>query len=193
MNDILGTSQLLLASKSPRRSTLLESAGIPFKVIKCDWDEVYDPEMSVHSIPQFLAYQKALFVKDQLSKNNIILTADTVVVQNGKLLGKPEDKGDAIKTLTSLSNKSHTVITGTTFMSDSKIINTSCSSTVEFCELSNKEIMNYVEEDAPFDKAGSYGIQDWIGICKIKSIKGSYHNVMGLPTHIVYSVLKSWK
>jgi septum formation protein len=192
MNDLLGANELLLASKSPRRSDLLKSIGIPFTTISCEWDEEFDSSMDIHAVPQFLAYVKALYVKDQIKDGQIVLTADTVVIQDGRVLGKPKDKEDAERTLHHLSNNTHKVITGTTFMSKSKTVNTSCMSVVDFMEISNDEIEQYIEEFKPFDKAGSYGIQDWIGICKIKSIKGSYHNIMGLPTHIVYEVLKAW-
>ncbi|MEE9372765.1 MAG: Maf family nucleotide pyrophosphatase [Saprospiraceae bacterium] len=192
MIDLLYKKKLLLASKSPRRSDLLKAANIPFKVITCDWDETFDDGIDVKQVPQYLSYHKALHVRDQLKEDQIILTADTVVIMGNRLLGKPTNKKDAISTLTTLSDASHDVITGITVMSTNKTVNASCTSTVTFGKLLKSEINDYVTEYNPFDKAGSYGIQDWIGICKIKSIKGSYHNIMGLPTHIVYQILKVW-
>lgn len=192
MIDILNKNNLLLASKSPRRSELLRNAGIPFTIIKCDWDEDYDEDMDVTKVPQFLSYHKALHVRDELNQNDIILTADTVVIKDGKLLGKPKNRKEALETIENLSNTSHQVITGITVMSTDKTVNASSTSDVHFDPLSNAEIESYVDECKPYDKAGSYGIQDWIGICKIKSISGSYHNIMGLPTHMVYAILKAW-
>ena len=192
MIDILKNFELLLASKSPRRSELLQAAGIPFKLIKCDWNEKYDPKMRIHFVPQYLSYQKALNSSNKLRKDQIILAADTVVIKGKKLIGKPKDKTEAIGVLQALSNKTHKVISGITLMSKIKTVNASCTTKVKIDTLSPEEIEKYIETFQPFDKAGSYGIQDWIGVCKVSSIQGSYHNIMGLPTHLVYKILSIW-
>lgn len=192
MIDILDTHKIILASKSPRRKEIMTLARIPFTLIESDWEETYDSEMDVYQVPQYLSYQKADSVKVQISEKDILISADTVVIKNGQLIGKPIDKSEAENTLRDLSGDTHDVITGVTIMSYDKTINISCKSVVHFMSMTDDEISFYIKEYHPFDKAGSYGIQDWVGLCKIKSIEGSYHNIMGLPIHMVYSILSSW-
>jgi len=192
MLDILKGQTLLLASKSPRRKELLEKAQIPFTQISANWEENYDPKMNAYEVPQYLSYHKAEHIKDQLKRNEILLTADTIVIQNNQVLGKPKDRNEAFLTIQSLSDDTHDVVTGITLMSLDKTVNASCFSSVDMMSLSNNEIYNYIDQYEPYDKAGSYGIQDWIGICKIRSIQGSYHNIMGLPVHLVQNILSVW-
>ena len=192
MIELLKGKELLLASKSPRRKELLEKSLIPFTLITADWEESYDPEMSAHDVPQYLSYHKAEHIKDQLKPNQILLTADTVVILENEVVGKPKNREDAIRTIEMLSANTHEVVTGITLMSLEKTVNASCLSVVDFMPLTKSEIESYVDQFEPFDKAGSYGIQDWIGFVKIQSINGSYHNIMGLPTHMVYEILRIW-
>jgi len=192
MHNILKSYELLLASKSPRRRELMDGTRIPYQLIECDWDEIYDPNMKLKKVPQFLSYQKAQFAGKELKEHQIILAADTVVIKGKKLLGKPKDKNEALKVLKMLSGSKHIVITGITLMSKLKTINASCTSKVKIDKMTETEIEEYIDTFQPFDKAGSYGIQDWIGICKVSEIRGSYHNIMGLPTHLVYKILSIW-
>ena len=192
MLDILKDHTLLLASKSPRRRNLLREAGIPFKLIECDWPEQYDPQMDPVQVPQYLAYHKALNVKDQLEKQQILLTADTVVIHRENILGKPKDRNQAIKILTELSNDLHTVVTGITLMSKIKTVNSKAISHVRFAPLSIAEIEHYVNTEEVMDKAGAYAIQGWMGHCKVVRLEGTHPNVMGLPVHLIYSILQNW-
>lgn len=192
MIEILNSHTLLLASKSPRRRHLLKEAGIPFELIESDWPEVYDPKMDLQQVPQFLAYHKALNVKNLLKEKDILLTADTVVIHNNRILGKPKDRQNAINMLSELSDDVHTVVTGITLMSTTKTINAKSVSKVHFDKLSRNEVLNYVDTQDVMDKAGAYAIQGWMGHCKVKHLEGTHPNVMGLPVHLVYSILNSW-
>lgn len=192
MLDILGQNELLLASKSPRRKDLLQRARISFELISSDWEEKHDPKMDVRHVPKYLAYNKANAIRSNIKENQILLTADTVVIRKNELLGKPKNEDEARTMLKKLSGKKHHVITGITLMSLAKTVNCSAVTKVQFDHLTNQEIDYYIWHDRPLDKAGAYGIQDWIGVCKIKKIKGNYENVMGLPVHLVYAILSQW-
>lgn len=182
----------ILGSQSPRRKDLLSSMGIPFEVRVSEVEENFDEEMDVRLVAAYLAEKKALALIDSLNQNDILLTADSTVICEEKIYNKPFDEEDAFNMLQSLSGKTHEVITGVWIGNSEFRHSFSASTFVEFAELSDQEILYYIRRDKPFDKAGSYGIQDWLGTTKVKSIQGSYTNVMGLPTERVFEVLKKY-
>ena len=187
---------IILASQSPRRKMLLEWAEISFEVIVKHTDENYPPGLSLSETAIHIAQNKALAVKSyvqdayhgQLSKKTI-LAADTIVVVDGKLVGKPRDRNDAVSILRSLSGRDHQVITGVVILHGEGEIVFSDSTEVVFHPLSDKQIEFYVDKYEPYDKAGAYAIQEWIGVVGIKSIKGDFYNVMGLPVSRVIQAL----
>ncbi|MFT5998283.1 MAG: septum formation protein [Neolewinella sp.] len=184
---------LILASKSPRRSYLLEQAGIPFTVRTADVEEVYPPETPVLEVAPYLAALKAEGAMHLLkSDEEVLLTADSVVIVDGKIYGKPANREEAVETLRTLSGRQHTVVTGCCLKSRSKQEVFSGVSEVYFSTISDAEIDWYIDACRPFDKAGSYGIQEWVGLAKIKRIDGTYPNVMGLPVNLVYEHLIAW-
>jgi septum formation protein len=184
---------LILASKSPRRSYLLEQAGIPFTVRTADVEEVYPPETPVLEVAPYLAALKAEGAMHLLkSDEEVLLTADSVVIVDGKIYGKPANREEAMETLRTLSGRQHTVVTGCCLKSRSKQEVFSGVSEVYFSTISDAEIDWYIDACRPFDKAGSYGIQEWVGLAKIKRIDGTYPNVMGLPVNLVYEHLIAW-
>lgn len=181
---------LILASASPRRISLLKELNLTFDVLPLDVDEVYPPYLSDHEVARYLANLKAdAFPAEKLTKKTILITADTIVFLNDEVLGKPDDREHAIEMLRTLSGKMHKVITGVCLRSKNKSIIFSNETDVYFCNLSEDEIIWYVDQFKPFDKAGSYGIQEWIGYIGIEKIEGSYFNVMGLPVQQLYSEL----
>lgn len=179
---------IILASKSPRRKELLELLDIPFSIEVREIEEIFSKDLELEKVAEYLAKLKAS-VYDSVQKNQVVITADTVVLYKGKILGKPKNLSEAKKMLYSLSNSSHQVITGVCIKSSEKIISFSSSTTVHFKKLSEKEINYYVESYKPYDKAGSYGIQEWIGAIGITKIEGSYFNVVGLPVQELYKQL----
>ena len=185
-------SKILLASKSPRRSQLLREAGFNFRVATKEVEENYPADMPVEQVPEFLACKKANAAISLLESGEVILTADTVVVLGNTILGKPTDAADARQMLRSLSGITHIVITGVCLKNKEKQHSFIKESTVHLFDLSDEEIDFYIENYKPFDKAGAYGIQEWLGHCKIKKIEGSYPNVMGLPVAMVYAALQEW-
>ncbi|HWA33016.1 MAG TPA: Maf family nucleotide pyrophosphatase [Cyclobacteriaceae bacterium] len=176
---------LILASTSPRRQFLMKEAGFEFRVEKPDADESFPDYMPVEMVPRFLAEKKAEAFKSRL-KDEIVMTADTVVIINGKILNKPADTTEAINMLTALSGKTHKVITAVCLLSQEKQDLFHDTTKVTFKNLTSDEIEFYIDTCKPFDKAGSYGAQDWLGMVGIEKINGSYFNVMGLPMHKVY-------
>ncbi len=180
---------IILASKSPRRKQLLEKLGVEFKIIESDFDESSIPVTSPETYTQTLAFSKAKSVFDKTG--GIVIGADTVVYFNGKIIGKPKNKQDAINTLLSLSGKSHEVITGYAVISNKKTVLGYEKSTVLFNDLSLEFINSYVETGLPLDKAGSYGVQDGFEI--VNKITGSYDNVVGLPTEKISQILAELK
>lgn len=179
-----------MASRSPRRQMLLNGLDLIFEVKVKNTKEIYPEEMHYLEVPEYLARLKAgAFVREDLSKNSIIITADTIVVLDGEIIGKPKDKEDAKKMIQRLSGKEHTVITGVCLTSRDQQVVFSSQSEVLFRELNESDIDYYVEEYNPLDKAGSYGIQEWIGYIAIEKIKGSFYNVMGLPTQLLFEEL----
>lgn len=185
------TRPIILASKSPRRQQLLQSAGIPFQLKPLDVEEDFPEEMAVEQVAAFLARKKAQaaaaagFIKDQ----EIILAADSIVVLGDIIFGKPKDYEDAVDILKNLSGNIHRVITGVCLLSRDKERTFSGISKVHFATLSREEIDFYLENYQPYDKAGAYAIQEWIGMCKIQRIEGTYSNIMGLPMEQVYREL----
>jgi septum formation protein len=178
----------ILASQSPRRKQLLEWAEMSFEIIVKSTDESFPDGLLMEEIPIHIARQKAIAVKENLQTafhqvyaKKPILAADTVVVLDGKIIGKPTDRKNAIQILTSLSGKTHHVITGVVILYESAEVAFSDVTEVEFHPLSNDQIEFYVDQYAPYDKAGAYAIQEWIGVVGIKSVKGDFYNVMGLP------------
>ncbi|MCU4176174.1 Maf-like protein [Carboxylicivirga sp. N1Y90] len=186
--------KLILASQSPRRQELLKQLDIPFEVlVKPDVDEVYPQEMPSDEVPEFLAQHKAKAYAEELKNDEtIVITADTIVVCNGKILGKPIDTADAFRMLQTLSNNEHEVITGVALSSSQKQYCFSVSTKVFFKALTDDEINHYICNYKPFDKAGAYGIQEWIGMVGIERIEGSYFNVVGLPVQKLYQELQNF-
>ncbi len=182
-------NNLILASNSPRRKQLLIEAGFEFSVKTIPFDEVFPEEMDTGKVAEFLAVEKNHAHRSAF-KNGTILTADTVVVFNNNILGKPKDSGEAIKVLQLLSGKIHQVITGVCISNEEKEMSFSNQTEVKFHQLTDEEINHYVSSFPPLDKAGSYGIQDWIGLIGVEWIKGSFYNVVGLPVDQVYKTLK---
>lgn len=184
--------KLVLASQSPRRKELLAGLGLDFEVRVKQVNEDFPMELPALEVAQYLAKKKADAFLLDLSSGEIVLTSDTVVVLDGVILGKPADASEARAMLTALSGKSHRVVTGLSITSAIKQETHSDVATVYFRNLSDEEIDFYVENFKPFDKAGSYGIQEWIGFIGVEKIEGSFFTVMGLPLHLVYQVLKTW-
>lgn len=180
---------LILASNSPRRREIMQNAGFEFTVKVKPTDESFSSEMPVEEVPVYLAKTKAECFKDEI-QNEIILCADTVVIVDGKILNKPANATEAKAMLQLQSGKTHRVITGVCIMTNEETITFSDTTFVTFKELSDSEIDYYIKTCKPFDKAGSYGVQDFIGMIGIPSITGSFYTVMGLPIHLVYENLK---
>ena len=182
---------VILASNSPRRRELLAGLGIPFEVkVLPDIDEHYPDALPVSQIAEYIAQEKAEAYKAVMADNDLIITADTIVVVNGQVLGKPSDADDARRMLHCLSNKTHQVITGVCLLTANRQRHFSVLTDVTFKLLTDEEIDFYIEHYRPFDKAGAYGIQEWIGFVGVTAIKGSYFNVMGLPVQRIYDELQ---
>lgn len=183
--------QLILASASPRRKELLAGLNIPFEVRLIDGiDETYPSELPINEVPLYISQKKAAAYKANVSPQTIVLTADTVVVCNEQILGKPIDEADARRMLQMLSGKTHRVITGVTLLVEGNSKSFSVATDVTFKPLSAAEIDYYIRTFKPFDKAGAYGIQEWIGYIGVTAINGSYFNVMGLPVQRIYEELR---
>lgn len=182
---------ILLASNSPRRRELLGGLGIRFSVASLpDVDESYPSALQGGDIPAYISRKKASSYRSLMKENTLLITADTIVWLNGKVYGKPKDKAEAKSMLHDLSGKVHTVFTGVTICTKETERTFTVASEVTFAVLDDEEIDYYVETFQPLDKAGSYGVQEWIGYVGVKSINGSYFNVMGLPVHRLYKELK---
>ena len=182
--------QIILASQSPRRAELLKQLGLDFSLDSKSVEEVYPEGLNNVEIAIYLSQLKAapyhIEIKDT---NKLVITSDTIVCIENEVLGKPNDRNDAISMLKKLSGRSHEVITGVTLMSTRKSASFSASTKVFFKDLPNNEIEYYVDEFKPYDKAGAYGIQEWIGMTGIEKIEGSYFNVVGLPVQKLYTEL----
>jgi len=183
--------RIILASGSPRRQQMLKDAGILFEIRIKDYPEKYDANLKGKEIAEFLAEQKASLFKSEISDNEIIITADTVVWCNNEVLGKPADKDDARHMIKMLSGNTHEVITGVSLLSTRSQKTFSDTTRVTFEKMSDEEIDFYINGYKPFDKAGAYGIQEWIGLRYCSRIEGSYFNVVGLPVNRLVKELKS--
>jgi septum formation protein len=181
--------QIILASKSPRRQHLLKELGLHFEVRTKDTDESFPPHLQGAEIPEFLSKKKAEAFEKELKPDELLITADTVVWIENQVLNKPEDHADAVSMLRLLSGKMHQVFTGVCLKTTQMTRVFSAETKVYFKDLSDAEIEHYITHSKPFDKAGSYGAQDWIGLVGVKRIEGTYFNVMGLPMHELYQEL----
>lgn len=183
---------IILASKSPRRQELLTLLGIDFRIVLKDVDETFPEGLSPVDIALYISEKKARAF-DELVNDEIVITADTIVVIDGKILGKPENELHALEILTTLSGRMHEVITAVSLLRNGKIHSFYEVSEVVFRELTREQIEYYIKTGNPMDKAGAYGIQEWIGLVAIEKINGSYTNVVGLPTHRLYQELCNLK
>ena len=188
---------IILASQSPRRKTLLEWAEVPFEVIVKETAENFPDDLPIPEVPVYIALNKALAVQQHVQtafhgvyKQSIILAADTVVVLDNRIIGKPADRAEAIQTLKALSGKTHRVITGVVLLKEDERISFADTTAVSFHEISDEDIEFYVDKYQPYDKAGAYAIQEWIGVAGIQKIHGDFYNVMGLPVSRVLQELK---
>ena len=182
----------ILGSNSPRRKEILKEIGLDFSVYPSNIEENFNKDIKLENIGTFLAEKKANAIKNKLKENDILITADTTVIHNNEILSKPEKILQAKEMLNKLSGKSHKVITGVCLLSKNKKCTFSCETIVTFNNLEIKEIEFYINKFKPFDKAGSYGIQEWIGLIGIEKIEGSYTNVVGLPASMLYTKLKKF-
>ena len=181
---------IILGSGSPRRKELLGELGFEFEVdTRNTFEEVYSEDTPQERIPEVLSEGKSLGFHRNLTENEILITSDTLVLCEGRVMGKPRDREDAVDMLKALSGKSHKVITAVTFRNSERIKTVSDTAIVHFKELKDNEIDYYIDNYRPFDKAGAYGIQEWIGYIGIDRIEGSYFTIMGLPVHLVYELL----
>lgn len=185
--------KIILASNSPRRQELLRGLGVAFEIRVKPVDESYPQHLSLHEVALFLCEKKAMaFSESELGNDELLITADTIVCLENEILNKPSDRSHAIEMLNKLSGKNHSVITGVCLRSKNKIHSFYESTEVYFKNLSLEEIGFYVDKFMPYDKAGAYGIQEWIGIAGIERIDGSYFNVVGLPTARLYEELQNF-
>ena len=184
--------EIILGSQSPRRRELMAGLDLPFTAITIDADESYPASLQAGDIPYYISRAKARAYENQLLPNQLLITADTIVWLDGRMLGKPHDDAEAISMLRDLSGKTHQVYTAVTFAQKGKELDTIVDKTdVTFADLSEEEIISYVRKYRPFDKAGAYGVQEWIGYVACSAMNGSYFNVMGLPVHKVYEYIKN--
>ncbi len=193
MLDNLRGYNIVLASKSPRRQELLKGIGVDFTILTKEVDESYSSRLPLIDVAPFLSLKKAKAFEDaELPVDYLVITADTVVIVENEILGKPKDRDDAVRMLNLLSGKAHKVVTGVTVHTKDKTKTFSVTSKVEFEQLEPHEIDYYIDELKPYDKAGAYGVQEWIGYIGVCNVEGSYYNVMGLPTQKLYKVLKNF-
>jgi septum formation protein len=185
----LNDYKIILASRSPRRQQLLSELGLKFDVVVKDYDESYPRGLTGEEIARYIAYRKAASFENELPENTIVIAADTIVWCNDKVLGKPVNKEDAFVILKEISGNTHEVITGVSLRSMSKEITFTESTKVTFEPFSVEEMEYYIDNYKPYDKAGAYGIQEWIGIIACSHIDGSYFNVVGLPVQRLYKEL----
>jgi septum formation protein len=188
--DNLNNYNIILASRSPRRQQLLRELGLKFNIVIKDYNEIYPEGLKGEEIARYVCREKAMVFKNEISDNEIVITADTIVWCNNKVLGKPLDYEDAVSILEEISGNTHEVITGVCIYSYYKEITFSVSTKVTFDTLSGEEISYYIDKFKPYDKAGAYGIQEWIGIIACSHIEGSYFNVVGLPVQRLYRELE---
>lgn len=192
--------EIILGSQSPRRRELMAGLDLPFTAINIDANETYPAELQAGDIPYYISRAKAQAYASQLKEDQLLITADTIVWLDGQMLGKPHDEAEAVAMLRALSGKTHQVYTAVTFANKSQITNDKSQivlstivdkTDVTFKELTDEEIQHYVTKYRPMDKAGAYGVQEWIGYIACTGMNGSYFNVMGFPVHRVYEELKN--
>ena len=181
----------MLASKSPRRKELLGMLDVPFEIrVKDGIDESYPADMPAVEVAEYLSRLKGRAYAEDIRENEMVITADTIVILDGKIYGKPKNEDDAIYMLMQLQGRTHIVASGVCVATKEKIVSFTTTTEVTFAPLSREEATWYVEKYRPLDKAGAYGIQEWIGCAAVARIDGSFYNVMGLPVHQLYNVLK---
>ena len=186
----IGNRKIILGSASPRRKELLQGLDIDFEVDTCnDFEEIYSDDTPHEKIPEVLSEGKSFGFHRELKDNEILITSDTLVLCEDKVMGKPRDREDAYKMLKLLSGRPHKVITAVTLRDSERHSTFSDTAKVYFKNLTDSEIYYYIDNFKPFDKAGAYGIQEWIGYIGIEKIEGSYFNIMGFPVHLVYQEL----
>ena len=183
--------KVFLASKSPRRRELLAGMGVDFEILTTDVEETYDPSWSPEQIVMHLSKLKLSPIEmSQYAPKSLFIACDTIVVVDGEIIGKPRDRGDAVRMLNMLSGHTHTVYSGLTVATPQKQLTDYRATEVVFDTLSDDMIQYYIDTYKPFDKAGSYGVQEWIGYVGIREVRGSYYNVMGLPTRLLWTMLE---
>lgn len=187
----LKDKKILLASKSPRRQELLKALGISFEIVLVNCDETYPNHLKNEKITDFISETKAK-AYSELKKNEILITADTLVVLDDQIMGKPKNEAHAFEMIKSLSQNTHQVYTSVSIKSIDQLITISDKTEVSFDFISDDEINYYIENYKPMDKAGAYGIQEWLGFAKVSKIVGCYYNVMGLPLNKLYHTLKKF-
>ena len=191
MLDNLNKYNVVLASNSPRRKELLQRLGIPFKVRTLfGIDESYPDTLRGEDIVRYISRNKANAYRSSMGPDELLITADTIVYLQGEVMGKPHDADDARRMLRALAGQVHQVITGVTIITANDMENFAVTSQVKFSDLSDDEINYYVDRYLPLDKAGAYGIQEWIGLVAVEELRGSYFNVVGLPIQRLYQALK---
>jgi septum formation protein len=191
LKEKLKNYTIILASGSPRRQQFFKDLDLDFEIRVKEIEEIYPDDLKGVAITNYLAELKSNAFEGELQPNDLLITSDTIVWLNGNALGKPEDYDDAVQILKSLSNATHEVITSVCFKTMSNTVTLNDSTKVTFNTLTENEIRYYLDNYKPFDKAGAYGIQDWIGLVGILKVEGSYTNVVGLPTHLVYDYLNN--
>lgn len=190
MLDNLRPYKIFLASKSPRRRELLQLLRVPFTILNIGGiDESYPDDIPLTDVPQYISDKKAEVYRSRLQDKELVITADTMVISGNHILGKPMDGEDAVRMLLLLAGKTHQVVTGVTIVTRDFKKSFSTATDVTFAEISEEEIRYYVSNFQPFDKAGAYGIQEWIGAVAVSGINGSFYNVMGLPVHRLFREL----
>ncbi len=188
----LSNYRIILASNSPRRKELLGGLGLKFEVRTIPGiDESYPSDLKGEDIPKYISGQKAKAYRDSMADDELIITADTIVYVDGEVLGKPKDADDARRMFHLMRGRTHEVITGVSIVTKEKTIQFATTTKVTFADLTDEEIDYYINNYKPFDKAGAYGIQEWIGYVGITGIEGSYYNVVGLPVQRLYTELKN--
>ena len=183
---------IVLGSNSPRRRDILTQMGIKFEVRVCEEEEKYPENLKGKEVSEYLAIQKAKFLKDTIKNGELLITSDTIVCNENNILTKPRDTTESFKMLNSLSGRTHKVITSVCLYSTNKKVVFSEETSVRFSDLDDRIITHYIEKHHPFDKAGSYGIQEWIGLIGIEEIKGSYTNVVGLPSSKLFQKIRNF-
>lgn len=187
----IGKYDVILASKSPRRKELLEMLDVPFQIrVKDGIDESYPADTPAVEVAEYLSRLKGKAYAEDMKGNEMVITADTIVILDGKIYGKPKNEKDAVDMLMQLQGRTHTVASGVCVATKEKIVSFTTTTEVTFAPLTREEAAWYVEQYKPLDKAGAYGIQEWIGCAAVARIDGSFYNVMGLPVHQLYNVLK---